>query len=72
MIDESSMKWWSKWARQAAKLQTLRAGAENRRKDGDNFYKMDVESIVTIRKELSDDFLSLAIGGCKTAGGTVR
>ena len=32
---------------------------ENWRKEGDNFYKMDAESIVTIREELSDDFLSL-------------
>ena len=30
------------------------------RKDGDDFYKMDVESIVTILEELSDDFLYLA------------
>ena len=34
--------------------------AENRKKAGDNFYKMDKESIVTIREELSDDFFSLA------------
>mgnify|MGYP000282343298 CR=1 FL=1 len=50
---------WSKWAQQAAELQVLRANVENRTKDGDNFYKMDAESIVTIREELSDDFLSL-------------
>ena len=48
MIDESSMQWWSKWAQRAAELQTLREDAENRRKDGDNFCKMDGESIVTI------------------------
>ena len=33
---------------------------ENRQKEGDNFYKMDEVSIVTIREELSDNFLSLA------------
>ena len=38
----------------------LRADAENRRKDGDDFYKLDAENIVAIREELSDDFLSLA------------
>ena len=43
-----------------AELQTLRADAENRKKAGDNFYKMDEESIVTIREELSDNFFSLA------------
>ena len=48
------------WLQQAAELQTLRAHAENRKKVGDNFYKMDEESFVTIREELSDDFFSLA------------
>ena len=38
----------------------LRADAENQRKDGDEFYKLDKESIEAIRDELSDDFLSLA------------
>ena len=38
----------------------LRADAENRQKEGDEFYKMYTESIITIREELSDDFLSLA------------
>ena len=37
----------------------MQADAENRRKKSDNFYKMDVKSIVTIREELSKDFLSL-------------
>ena len=41
-------------------LQVLQANIENRRKDDHHFYKMDAESIVTIREELSDDFLSLA------------
>ena len=30
------------------------------KKAGDKFYKMDEESIVTIREELSEDFFSLA------------
>ena len=34
--------------------------AENWRKDGDDFYKLDEENIVAIREELSDNFLSLA------------
>ena len=33
---------------------------ENRRKEGDDFNKMDEESIVIVCEELSDDFLSLA------------
>ena len=51
---------WREWSQQAAELQTLWADAENRRKAGDKFYKMDEESIVTIREELSEDFFSLA------------
>ena len=39
---------WSKWAQQAAELQVLRANLENMRKDIEDFYKMDAESIVTI------------------------
>ena len=46
--------------KQTTKLQLLRADAENRKKVGDNFYKMDEESIVTIQEELSNDFYALA------------
>ena len=60
MIGESLVQWWSKWAQQTTELQTLQADVKNQRKDGDNIYKMDAESIVTIREELSNDFLSLA------------
>ena len=59
-IKECSEKVWKEWSQQAAELQTFRADAENRRKAGDKFYKMDEESIVTIREELSEDFFSLA------------
>ena len=41
-------------------LQVLRADIDNRKKVGNNFYKTDEESFVTIREELYDDFLSLA------------
>ena len=59
-IDDCLAELWMQWSQQATELQTLRADAENRKKVGDNFYKMDEESIVTIREELSDDFFSLA------------
>ena len=58
-INECSEKVWKEWSQQAAELQTLRADAENRMKAGDKFYKMDEESIVTIREELSEDFFAL-------------
>ena len=57
-IDDCSAKMWMQWSQQATELQILRADAENRKKAGNNFYKMDEESIVTIREELSDDFSS--------------
>ena len=58
-VDDCSVELWMQWSQQAAKLQTLRADSENRKKADGNFYKMDEESIVTIREELSDDFFSL-------------
>ena len=59
MIEESSVQWWSKWSKQVAKLQLLRANAENQRKEGDEFSKLDKESIVDVKEELADDFLAL-------------
>ena len=49
-IKECSEKVWKEWSHQAVELQTFRADDENRRKAGDKFYKMDEESIVTIRE----------------------
>ena len=59
-IDACLTELWKQWSQQAVELQTLRADAKNWKKASDNFYKMDKESIVTIREELSDDFFSLA------------
>ena len=56
-IDACSATIWNQWSQQAVELQILRADVENRKKVGNNFYKMDEESIITIREELSDDFL---------------
>ena len=57
---------------QAAELQTLRADAENRKKTGDKFYKMDEESIVNIQEELSEDFYALAEEHLKEIRGLVE
>ena len=59
LVEDNSVQWWSRWAKQAAELQLLRANTENRQKDGDEFYKLDKESIEAIKEELPDDFLSL-------------
>ena len=71
-INESTEKVWKEWSQQAAELQTLRADAENRRKTGDKFYKMDEESIVTIGEELSEDFFALAEEHLKEIRGLVE
>ena len=55
-VDDCSVELWMQWSQQAAELQTLRADAENRKKVGDNFYKMDEESIVTIRMNCRTTF----------------
>ena len=60
-IDDCSLTVWNEWSRQARELQMiLLADAETRKKVGDNFYKMDEASIVTIREELSNEFFALA------------
>ena len=66
------MKVWKEWSQQVAELQTLRVDAENRTKAGDKFYKMDEESIVTIREELSEDFFALAEAHLKEVRGLVE
>ena len=71
-INESTEKLWREWSQQAAELQTLRADAENRKKTGDGFYKMDEESIVNIREELSEDFYALAEEHIKEIRGLVE
>ena len=63
---------WKEWSQQAAALQTLWADAENRKKAGDKFYRMDEESIVTIREELSEDFFALAEVHLKEVRGLVE
>ena len=71
-INESTEKLWKEWSQQETELQTLRADAESRRKIGDKFYKMDEESIVTIREELSEDFFALAKEHLKEVRGLVE
>ena len=71
-INECSEKMGKEWSQQAAELQILRADAENQKKVGDKFYKMDEESIVTIREELSEDFFALAEAHLKEVRGLVE
>ena len=60
MIDDNSIKWWTKWAQNAAELQLLRADVENRQKEGDDCYTLTSEDFTAIRDELANDFQALA------------
>ena len=71
-INECSEKVWKEWSQQAAELQTLWADEENRKKAGDKFYKMNEESIVAIREELSEDFFALAEAHLKEVRGLLE
>ena len=51
---------WQEWSTQAAKLQVLRADAENRWKERRGFYKMDENSIQLLREDLTEEFHALA------------
>ena len=44
-IEETLGHAWQEWSAQAAELHVLRADAENRRKEGRGFYKMDENNI---------------------------
>ena len=65
-------KVWKEWSQQTTELQILRADAENRQNAGKRFYKMDEESIVTIREELSENFFNLAKEHLKEVRGLVE
>ena len=71
-INECSEKVWKEWSHQATELQTLRDDVENRKKEGDKFSKIDEESIITIREELSEDFFSLAEAHLREVRGLVE
>ena len=59
-VEETFSRAGKEWAAQAAELHILRADAENRRKEGRNFYKMDEANIQNLRADLTEDYHSLA------------
>ena len=59
-VEETLSRVGDEWAAQAAELHILRADAENRRKEGRGFYKMDEASIQNLRADLTEDYQSLA------------
>ena len=58
-IEETLRHAGQAWSAQAAELHILRADAENRRKEGRGFYKMDEHSIQTLRADLTEDYHNL-------------
>ena len=50
----------NEWATQAAELQIFRVDAENGKKEGRGFYKMDENSIQILREDLTEKFQALA------------
>ena len=58
-VEETLGRAGEEWAAQAAELHILRADAENRRKEGRGFYKMDEASIQNLRADLTEDYHSL-------------
>jgi uncharacterized membrane-anchored protein YhcB (DUF1043 family) len=58
-VDEAFQRAGDEWAAQAAELHVLRADAENRRKEGRGFFKMDEASVQNLRDDLTEDYLSL-------------
>ena len=59
-VKETLNRAGEEWAAQAAELHILCADAENRRKEGHGFYKMDEASIQNLRADLTEDYHSLA------------
>ena len=56
---ECSAEIWTQWATQVAEFKLLREDAKNWKKSGENFYKMDEASIITIREDFSNHFYAL-------------
>ena len=59
-IEGALAQGWNEWAAQATKLQVFRADAENRKKEGRGFYKMDKNNIQILHEDLTTEFQALA------------
>ena len=55
MVLESMDKGWKTWSAQAAELQLLRADRENRKAQGQGFFKMTEEAISTVQEDIAKD-----------------
>ena len=53
------MQWWSKWGKHTTEIQLLRADAENRQKEGDDWYMLTMADFTAVKDELVEDFVTL-------------
>ena len=60
LLTEALAKGWAGWAQQAAELHTFRADQENLAKEGKGFFKLNNDSIATVREDLAKDYQALA------------
>ena len=51
---------WAGWAQQTAELHTFCADHKNRVKEGKGFFKLNNDSIATVREDLAKDYQALA------------
>ena len=54
-------KSWQTWLAQAVELQLLRVNKENRKAQGQGFFKMTDEAISTIQKDIGKDLYEMAV-----------
>ena len=60
MVTESMDKGWKTWSAQAAELQLLRADRDNRKAQGQGFFKMTEEAISTVQEDIAKDLYDMA------------
>ena len=60
MVNESIDKGWKTWSAQASELQLLRADRDNRKAQGQGFFKMSEEAISTIQEDIAKDLYEMA------------
>ena len=60
LLTDALANGWARWVQQAAELHTFRADHENRAKEGKGFFKLNENSIATVREDLAKDYQALA------------
>jgi hypothetical protein len=60
-IEKATTSTLQSWAEQAAELQVLRADKANRDRRGPGFWKLDKANCEAVQKNLTTDFLRLAV-----------